>query len=107
MNENIPLACDMNVFTPVQRDHHIQNTVHLIQELQSVQDLDHGYEFFFPKESETISRIAEFIANERLCCPFLEFNLNIGPSREFISLSLSGPAGTREFLRVEFDGAFQ
>ena len=63
--------------------------------------------FLFPNEAEFISRIAEFISNERLCCPFLRFTLNVNSNQGPVSLSLTGPHGTQEFLRAEFDGAFQ
>jgi hypothetical protein len=107
MNSTTPLACNMNVFTPIQREAHIQTTTKLIRAVQSVQEVENGYEFLFPNRTEFISKIAEFIANERLCCPFLEFTLNVGSHSEPISLSLNGPIGTQEFLRAEFDGAFQ
>jgi hypothetical protein len=96
----------MDVFTPAQRHAHFQNTTRLIQTVQSVQEVDNGYRFTFANEPRLISQIAEFIANERLCCPFLEFTLNVAADRESISLALSGPNGTQEFLRAEFDGAF-
>ena len=104
MNTDIPLACNMDVFTPEQREAHIQTTMELIPGVQRVQEIENGYEFQFPSETEFISRIAEFISNERLCCPFLELNLNI-ISNHPVSLSLTGPVGTQEFLRAEFGGA--
>jgi hypothetical protein len=107
MNPDTPLVCNMDVFTSAQREAHIQSTTELIQALQSVQEVKNGYEFTFPNETEFISKIAEFISNERLCCPFLKFTLNILSNREPLSLSLTGPIGTQEFLRAEFDGAFQ
>jgi hypothetical protein len=94
----------MDVFTLEQREAHIQTTMELIPGVQRVQEIENGYEFQFPSEAEFISRIAEFISNERLCCPFLEFNLNI-ISNHPVSLSLTGPVGTQEFLRAEFGGA--
>jgi hypothetical protein len=107
MKSDTPLACNMDVFTPVQRENHIQTTIQLIQGLQSVEELKDGYTFLFPNETEFISKIADFISNERLCCPFLEFNLNVSSNNEPISLSLTGPEGTQEFLQAEFNGAFQ
>jgi hypothetical protein len=95
----------MDVFTPAQREAHIQTTTELIQGVQSVRVIENGYEFQFPNETRFISRIAEFISNERLCCPFLEFNLNIISNSEPVSLKLTGPVGTQEFLRAEFSGA--
>jgi len=107
MNPDTPLVCNMDVFTSAQREAHIQTTTELIQALQSVQEVKNGYEFTFPNDTEFISKIAEFISNERLCCPFLKFTLNILSNREPLSLSLTGPIGTQGFLRAEFDGAFQ
>jgi len=104
MNTDIPLACNMDVFTPEQREAHIQTTMKLIRGVQRVREIENGYELQFPNETEFISGIVEFISNERLCCPFLEFNLNI-ISNHPVSFSLTGPVGTQEFLRAEFGGA--
>jgi hypothetical protein len=97
----------MGVFSPAQHEAHIQNTSELIQVIQSIQEVENGYEFLFPNETDFISKIAEFISNERLCCPFLQFTLKVDSNSEPVSLSLTGPVGTQEFLRAEFDGAFQ
>ncbi|HLO33427.1 MAG TPA: hypothetical protein VK249_30045 [Anaerolineales bacterium] len=107
MNQDTPLTCDMGVFTPTQREAHVRNTTELIQAVQSAQEVENGYEFIFPNETELISRAAEFISKERLCCPFLKFTLNILSNGEPVSLALTGPTGTQEFLRAEFNGAFQ
>jgi hypothetical protein len=106
MNSDAPLICNMNVFTPAQRESHILTTTKLVQAIQRVQEVENGYEFTFPNETELIFRIADFISNERLCCPFLEFSLNVRSDRQPISVSLTGPIGTQEFLRAEFNGAF-
>jgi hypothetical protein len=107
MNANVPLVCNMGVFTPIQRDSHINATTQLIQSVQSIQEVENGYVFTFPNQTELIAKIAEFILNERLCCPFLRFTLDVNSNSEPISLSLVGPVGTQEFLRAEFSGAFQ
>jgi len=107
MNTDASLVCNMGVFTPTQRENHIQVMRQLIEAVQSVQEVEHGYEFLFPNETEFISTIAEFISNERICCPFLQFTLNVDSNSKRVSLSLTGPVGTREFLHAEFDGAFQ
>jgi len=97
----------MDVFTPAQREAHIRNSTELIQAIQSVQGVENGYELVFPNESEFITQIAEFIANERLCCPFLDFTLKVASDKEPVSFILTGPSGTQEFLRAEFGGAIQ
>ena|SRR5688572_7310353 len=105
MNSDAPLVCNMGVFTPPQRESHIQTTTELIQAVQSVQEVENGYEFSLQNEAGFISKIAEFISNERLCCPFLKFTLAVVSNNEPVSLSLIGPIGTQEFLRAELAGA--
>ena len=75
--------------------------------VESIREIQNGYAFVFPNGSEFITGIAEFIANESLCCPFLEFGLNVKPNEPSLVLSLSGPIGTQEFLRAEFEEVFQ
>jgi len=85
-----PIACDMNVFTSVEREAHIQNTRQLYDTVQAIHEISNGYEFLFPCNTETVAKLAEFIVNDD----------------QPISLTLSGPEGTREFLREEFSEAF-
>lgn len=105
MNPDAPLVCNMDVFTPAQHQSHILKTTQLFQAVKGVQEVENGYAFTFPNELEVISKIAEFIWNERLCCPFLNFTVNVDSTNEPLSLTLTGPSGTPEFLRAEFNGA--
>lgn len=103
---NTPLVCDINVFASTEREDHIQSTTQLYQSLQSIHEVESGYEFVFPNESEIITGLGKFISNERRCCPFLEFTLKITSSNAPVSLMLTGPEGTQAFLRAEFTEAF-
>ena len=106
--QEIPIVCNMNVFTLEERENHIRTTTQLFQTVQDIQEAENGYEFIFPKLEglKNIMQFAEFIYNERRCCPFLEFILKIAPKDSLISLSLTGPEGTKEFLHEEFSEAF-
>ena len=109
MNSNTsitPLVCNMDVFTPTEREDHIQSTTQLYQSVQRINEVENGYEFTFPNESEIIIKLGRFISNEQLCCPFLEFTLKITSNNSPISLILTGPESTQEFLRAEFREAF-
>ena len=101
-----PLVCNMDVFTPTVRESHIQSTIRLSRSVQSVHEAENGYEFMFPNESGIITGLGKFISNERLCCPFLEFTLKITSNNAHVSLLLTGPQGTPEFLRAEFGEGF-
>jgi hypothetical protein len=97
-----PLACDMTVFTPADREKHVQFTRDLLAAVQGIHEVETGFEFMFPNGAGLITKLAEFISKERLCCPFLEFTLRIGPNEQPISLTLTGLEGTKVFLREEF-----
>ena len=103
-----PLACNMDVFTPAERENHIRTATQLFQSVQTIHEVENGFEFMFANFDavENFTQLAEFIFNERRCCPFLEFTLKIAPNDEPISLLLTGPEGTQEFLRAEFGEVF-
>ncbi len=102
--QSTPIVCNMDVFTPLERENHIQTTTQLFQSVQDIYEIENGYEFTFsnPGGSAILTRMAEFISNERLCCPFLKFMVTIETDPQPISLILTGPEGTQEFLRAEF-----
>jgi hypothetical protein len=43
------------------------------------------------------------LLNERQCCRFLRFAVTVEPDHGPITVYLTGPAGTREFLAAMFD----
>jgi hypothetical protein len=62
-------------------------------------DLPDGYAFRFA--ADQFVELVRFIDNERKCCPFMTFHLQIGPQDGPIWLRMTGPAGTREVLQAE------
>jgi len=102
--QNTPLVCNMDVFTPAERENHIRTTTQIFQSVQTIHEVESGFEFIFPNfdAAENLTQLAEFMFNERRCCPFLEFTLRIAPNDMPISLLLTGPEVTQEFLRAEF-----
>ena len=57
-----------------------------------------GYRFEFTPDRETLSLIAEMIDAERQCCRFLRFDLIVEPDFGPLSVEVTGPSGTQEFL---------
>jgi hypothetical protein len=100
--EEPAIACDMTALDAAQRERQ-----HILMErfrasLQETQSLQDGYAFRLPPDTATIMDTAEFIAIERLCCPFLNFALEIGPAGQPLWLRLTGRAGVKEFIEAEF-----
>ena len=53
----------------------------------------------WPTEHGPLRRIADTLDRERQCCQFLRFQLTIEPAGGAIVLDLTGPEGTRDFLK--------
>ena len=66
--------------------------------------LSPGLRFSFAPSSAFLRAAIRTIDAERHCCPFLEFQLTVEPGNGPIWLTMSGPAGTREFLAALLDG---
>ena len=103
----IPRACDMSALAPAERLAHGQTTEKLSRLVSGVDEFSDGYRLTFPNETRTITLIGQFVAYERLCCPFLNFGLEVGARQDSIRLSLTGPENVKEFLQAEFAGALQ
>jgi hypothetical protein len=50
-------------------------------------------------------KAAEFIANERLCCPFFGFAVEVGPEGGALWLRLTGREGIKPFIQAELGEA--
>jgi hypothetical protein len=74
----------------------------LVRRATFVDPLDDGYQLRFDPSSKTLDAIAKVIDAERQCCRFLRFDLTIMPDGGPITLAVTGPTGTREFM----DGLF-
>ena len=61
-----------------------------------------GYRFKLDGRAFSLPEVADWISMERLCCPFLTFQLSISGNRSDWDLRLTGPAGVKALLRAEF-----
>lgn len=64
------------------------------------EELRDGYAFRVPGDGKRIKMIAEMIVAERECCPFLTFELVAQPSLGPVIVRVTGPAGTKDFLKT-------
>lgn len=63
------------------------------------EELDNGYLFRVRGDNKSIALVTELIIAERECCPFLRFEVSLEPAKGPISVPMTGPAGTKEFLK--------
>ena len=104
MNNNLtetgPLACDLTAIPADVREEHVITAPQLFALAQEVQELPDGFAIRFLNEPGRFMAIAKFIENERLCCPFFSFGLELEPNSGPLWLRLTGGEGVKEILQT-------
>jgi hypothetical protein len=98
MSEEIRLACCLSNAELRQR------VATLLARFESAviatEELPDGYVFRMPGDQKWMEPVWEAIAAERECCPFLTFELTAQPNMGPVSVRVTGPAGTKDFLKA-------
>jgi|SRR5271165_4454577 len=68
----------------------------------ATEELADGYVFQLPGDRECVAVVFELTVAERECCPFLTFALAAQPNMGPLVLRVTGPAGTKDFLKNHF-----
>ena len=94
--EHLPVACSL---TPEEmRERQASLIPALIERAVAIEPNGEGYLLRFKSEAATLRTIADMVAAESRCCPFLRFDLCVPPALGDVTLTVSGPPGTRAFL---------
>lgn len=99
-NEETALACNPSALNKEQLARYGALTKQLIATKQEVSELADGYTLHYPANPQSIKDVAEFVTYERLCCPFLNFEMAV--EGENLLLRLKGKDGVKEFIKMEF-----
>ena len=74
-------ACNLNALSASERTRHFVELGPKLRSLKTgVRELKDGYEFRFPSDPKTIALLAEWMAQEHLCCPFFQIELRVEPN---------------------------
>jgi hypothetical protein len=98
-----PFACSLEKsLTKQQRAHKKQMAQKMEGARFETKELADGYVFRFRPDGISFAEIADWVATERVCCPF--FDLAIEAQRENgpLSLRVTGREGVKSFIRGEF-----
>jgi hypothetical protein len=96
-----PLACDMTAIPAEERPVHLAKSRELFLQIREMRELSDGYEFRFEDE---LKRLVDFVSLEKLCCPFLRFEIDVEAENGPVWLRLTGREGVKEFIREEISG---
>jgi hypothetical protein len=98
-----PLACNLKAISAAERPRYSDLMKRLRSAVQDRSELPNGYTYKLDTKKIALPEVAEWIGMERLCCPFLAFQLEVGGNGDS-ALTMRGPEGTKAILREEFPG---
>jgi hypothetical protein len=101
-NDEIPIACVLSALTPAQREREGVLLEEHLTSVREVKERDDGYSFRYDPEVSLFGRMAELVALEHRCCPFLEFQLQWGRATSDPWLHVRGGARVKDFVRETF-----
>jgi hypothetical protein len=94
--DKLPIACSLT--SAELREREATLLAQFRAAIVKTEELQDGYAFHIPGDGERIRQVAELIVAERECCPFLVFEVSALPNMGPVTVRVSGPAGTKEFL---------
>lgn len=97
MPEEIPIACCLA--DAEFREREAVLLARFKSGVTATRELPDGFAFVAPGEKAWIALLAELMAAERECCPFMRFEMAAEPNRGQVTLSVTGPPGAKTFLK--------
>jgi hypothetical protein len=101
MSKEIPVACCHMVFTKEQRVEYKGIWGELEVRRVAITEIEKGYQYQFPGDSDTLRLVNEWVSMERKCCPFLTFTVIASNEDEPVLLQLTGNEEAKAFLRSD------
>jgi hypothetical protein len=101
LKRDVPLSCDMSALTAEQRGRQRELIGLLRADAREVRELEDGYAFAHAPDRAVLLAVAEFVANERLCCPFFEFGITVGRDGGPVWLRITGEGEAKRVLEAE------
>jgi hypothetical protein len=92
------LACNTKAISAEDRPRYKELVGKLRGSISERRELRDGYAFRLTETSITLQEVAEWIRMERLCCPFLVFQVEAKGTGSGLGLTLRGPSGVKAIL---------
>jgi hypothetical protein len=94
--------CNVKAFTNEERIQYNELTAKLKTARTGTRELPEGYSFQLDPKRVSLAEVAEWVADERKCCPFFAFEISVEGETGALTLSLKGREGVKPFIRMEF-----
>jgi hypothetical protein len=96
-----PLTCNLHAIPSSVRPAYRALTERVFTSVSEKRELPDGFAFVLRSGEVSLPEVAEWISMERLCCPFLTFELTTSGHETDWMLKLTGPSGVKELIEAE------
>ena len=93
---DLPVACTLGPGALAAR--RLGLLTDLLHLAKTHEEIPGGHRLFFDSSTTTLALITKAVDAERQCCRFLRFQITVEPDGGPVSLELTGPSGTRDFV---------
>lgn len=100
--KEVVIACNLNAIGKGDRPRYTDLTKRLRASVKDRSELPDGYSYKLDGPAIPLSEVGEWVAMERLCCPFLTLKISVTGGEGDWLLTLTGPKGVKPLLMQEF-----
>jgi hypothetical protein len=94
--------CNLKALSMKERARHMQLTYEIERARVETVEMANGFAFRFQDGTVSLAELAEWVATERKCCPFFDFEIEQQADNGPLWLKLRGKEGAKAFMRGEF-----
>ena len=98
---DLPVACTLSLEARATRRQGL--LADLLRRADAHEVLADGHRWSFAATDDLLAMILGMVEAERRCCRFLRFQIIVEPDGGPVSVDLTGPTGTREFVAALFE----
>lgn len=99
------VACRLNESEAAERAEWVE--AEFVPHLDEVDELDDGFALRFPNTDEALEAVVTTVVLESRCCADETFTLEVPADGEQLTLTITGPDGTKELARQGFFDRFE
>lgn len=100
-HEDLPIVCSLEAADLARRVAQLRGGV--LKEATSFERLPNGYRWRFPHRPDRLTRIGTVMDAERQCCRFLNVSIVAEADLGQVTVEITGPAGTADFIQQWLD----
>ncbi len=97
-----PIACNPHAIRAEDRPRYRDLVEKLRSAVRETRELRDGYALGVDTRTITLTDLAEWVGMERLCCPFLTFQIEVAGAADSARLTLRGSKGAKAILAAAF-----